>query len=185
MQPFFLNKWFLDYCKFLTNFQISEKVDFDNFCQCSHLFYGRMDFRDSYSFISVFSEVISKIFIFWRHLCSSVLSRVWLFMTPWTVAHQAPLSTEFSRQKYWSGLPFHSLANLPDPGIEPTCPLSPALQVDSLPTELWGKPIYTCSFLTTPPFLVGNYKVLFYVLRPFLFGKEVHLCPFLDSTSKW
>ena len=108
MQPFFLNKWFLDYCKFLSNFQISEKVDLDNFCQCCHLFYGRMDFRDSYSFIPVFSEVTSKIFIFWRHLCSCALSRV----TPWTVAHQARLSMELSRQKYWSGLPFPSPGHL-------------------------------------------------------------------------
>ena len=47
--------------------------------------------------------------------------------TPWTVAHQAPLSVEFSRQEYWSGLPFASPGDLPDPGIEPG---SPAWQVD-------------------------------------------------------
>ena len=59
-------------------------------------------------------------------------------MTPWTVAHQAPpLSMGFSRQEYWSELPFPSLGHLPDPGIEPT---SPVLQVDSLPTEPPGKP---------------------------------------------
>ena len=52
---------------------------------------------------------------------------------PWTVACQAPLSMEFSRQEYWSGLPFPSLGDLPDPGIEPR---SPALQADDLPTEL-------------------------------------------------
>ena len=51
-----------------------------------------------------------------------VLSHVWLFTTPWTVAHQAPLSLEFSRQEYWSGLPF-----LPDPGIETVSLMSPAL----------------------------------------------------------
>ena len=57
--------------------------------------------------------------------------------TPWTVAHQAPLSIGFSRQGYWSGLPFPFPGDLPDPGIEPR---SPALQADSLPTELQGKP---------------------------------------------
>ena len=57
-------------------------------------------------------------------------------MTPWTVAHQAPLSMGFSRQECWSGLPFPSPEDLPDPGIEPR---SPALQADSLPTELPGK----------------------------------------------
>ena len=53
--------------------------------------------------------------------------------TPWTVACQAPLSMGFSRQEYWRGLPFHSPGGLPNPGIEPG---SPALQADSLPTEL-------------------------------------------------
>ena len=57
--------------------------------------------------------------------------------TPWTVACQAPLSMGFSRQEYWSGLPFPSPGNLPNPGIEPG---SPVLQADSLPTELQGKP---------------------------------------------
>ena len=48
------------------------------------------------------------------------LSLVQLFATPWTVAYQAPLSMEFSRQEYWSGFPFPSPGNLPDPGLEPT-----------------------------------------------------------------
>ena len=56
---------------------------------------------------------------------------------PWTVAHQAPLSMEFSRQEYWSGLPFPSPGDLPEPGIEPE---SPALEADALPSELLGKP---------------------------------------------
>ena len=53
--------------------------------------------------------------------------------TPWIVACQTPLSMGFSRQEYWNGLQFPSLGDLPDPGIEPG---SPALQADSLPTEL-------------------------------------------------
>ena len=52
---------------------------------------------------------------------------------PWTVARQAPLSMGFSRQEYWSGLPFPSPGDLPDPGIKPG---SPALQADDFPTEL-------------------------------------------------
>ena len=59
-------------------------------------------------------------------ICACVLSRVRLFVTPQTVACQAPLSTEFFRQEYWSGLPFPSPGDLPDPRIEPR---SPALQV--------------------------------------------------------
>ena len=54
--------------------------------------------------------------------------------TPWTVARQASLSMGLSRQESWSGLPFPSPGDLPDPGIEPR---SPTLQADSLPTELW------------------------------------------------
>ena len=50
------------------------------------------------------------------------LSRIWLFATPWTVAYQAPLSMKFSRQEYWSGLPFPPAGDLPDPGTEPVCP---------------------------------------------------------------
>ena len=60
------------------------------------------------------------------------LSHVRLFATLWTVAHQAPLSMGFSRQGYWSGLPFPFPGDLPDPGIEPR---APALQADALPSE--------------------------------------------------
>ena len=60
------------------------------------------------------------------------LSRVQLFATPWTVAHQASLSVGFSRQESWSGLPFSSPGVLPDPGIEPR---SPVLQADTLTTN--------------------------------------------------
>ena len=64
-------------------------------------------------------------------------SRVRLFATPWTVACQAPLSLGFSRQEYWSGLPFPSPGDLPDPGIEPG---SLALEADALTSEPPGKP---------------------------------------------
>ena len=57
---------------------------------------------------------------------------------PWTVACQAPLSMEYSRQEHWSGSPFPSPDDLPDPGIKP---VSPALQADALPYEPPGKPI--------------------------------------------
>ena len=61
-----------------------------------------------------------------------LLSRVRLFATPWTVARQAPLSMGFSRQEYWSGLPFPSSGDLPNPGIDPG---SPALQTEALSSE--------------------------------------------------
>ena len=66
------------------------------------------------------------------------LSCVRLFATPWTVAYQALPSMGFSRQEYWSGVPFPSPGDLPNPGIEPG---SPALQADALPSEPPGKPL--------------------------------------------
>ena len=59
----------------------------------------------------------------------SHFSRVRLFATPWTIARQAPLSTGFSRQEYWSGLPCPPPGDIPDPGIKPTFLKSPALAV--------------------------------------------------------
>ena len=66
-----------------------------------------------------------------------MLSCVQLFATAWTAAHQIPLSMEFFRQEYWSGKPFPSPGDLPNPGTEPS---APALQADSLPSEPPGKP---------------------------------------------
>ena len=70
-------------------------------------------------------------------------SHVWLFANSWIVAYQAPLSMEFSRQEYWSGLPFPSPGDLPNPGIKPR---SPTWQADALPSEPPGKPcVWVCS----------------------------------------
>ena len=69
-------------------------------------------------------------------------------MTSWTVSHQAPLCMGFFRQEYWSGLPFPPPGDLPNPGIEPESPVSPALQANLLPTVSLGKPpvcyLYYC-----------------------------------------
>ena len=65
------------------------------------------------------------------------LTWVQLFATPWTVAHEAPPSMEFRRQEYWSGLPFPSSGDLPNPRIKPK---SRTLQTDASPSELSGKP---------------------------------------------
>ena len=65
------------------------------------------------------------------------LSRVQLFSTPSTAAHQAPPSMGFSRQEYWSRLPFPSQGDLPNPGVEPR---SPTLEADTLTSEPPGKP---------------------------------------------
>ena len=83
------------------------------------------------------------------------LSRVQLFGTPWTVAHQAPPSMGFSRQEYRSGLPFPSPGDLPDPGIKPW---SPALQADALTSQPPGKPQY-CSEEFKKPVAQNWFKV--------------------------
>ena len=95
----------------------------------------------------IFSKAIVKIWVFYNtksHIYFNMfammrwkwkrqsLSGVQLFATPRTVARQAPLSMEFSRQEYWSGFPFPSPGNLPEPGVEPR---SPALKANSLPSE--------------------------------------------------
>ena len=70
---------------------------------------------------------------FLHHFKALVISHVQLFVTTWTVARWVPLSMEFSRQEYWSGLTFPSPGDHPNPGIKPW---SPTLQADSLPFEL-------------------------------------------------
>ena len=78
-------------------------------------------------------------------VCVCALSGVQLFVTLWTVALQAPLSMEFSRQEYWSGLPFPPAGDLPDPGVEPRSLVSPALAggffTTDPPGKLPGKPL--------------------------------------------
>ena len=69
-----------------------------------------------------------------------MFSHVQLFATPWTEVCQAPLSMEFSRQEYWSRVPFPSLGYLPDPGVEPSSLVSPALVGRFFTTEPPGKP---------------------------------------------
>ena len=82
---------------------------------------------------------MKKIFHALEELCvhAQSLSHVQLFATPETVACQAPLSMEYCRKEYFSGLPFPTPRDLPGPGIEPR---SLALQADSLPSEPPGKP---------------------------------------------
>ena len=69
-----------------------------------------------------------------------MLNCVQLFVTLWTVVHQAPLPMGFFRQEYWSGLPFSTPGDVPDPGIKPASSVSPALAGVFFTTELHGKP---------------------------------------------
>ena len=80
-----------------------------------------------------------------------VFSHVWLYATPWTVAHQAPLSMELFRQEYWGRLPVPSPGDLPDPWIEPASPESPALASGFFATAPLGEPIQTAWWVNTQP----------------------------------
>ena len=84
--------------------------------------------------------------------CACALSHIQLFATPWTVPHQAPLSMGFSRQEYWSGLPFPTPGDLSDLGIRTG---SPTLQVDSLLRVPPGKPsVDICTTSLSVPLLM-------------------------------
>ena len=84
-------------------------------------------------------HITSYFEIFRNYFLMAFLGYPWcLLVTLWTVAHQAPPSMEFSRQEYWSGFPFPSPGNIPDPAIEPAYPVTPALQANSSPIEPLG-----------------------------------------------
>ena len=99
-----------------------------------------------------------------------------LFATPWTVTHQAPLSMEFSRQGYWSGLPFPSLGDLPNRGIEPR---SPALQADSLLFKPPGNTDFSY-FLENNEFLKFLFQNLNIPVMKFCWLKNTPVVLYLD-----
>ena len=92
------------------------------------------------------------------YTCVSSLSHVQLFVTPWTVAYEAALSMGFSRQEYWSGLPFPSPGDLSDPGIKL---VSSALQAYALPSKPPGLHIYTRTPLILPELFIFNQGIVY------------------------
>ena len=101
------------------------------------------------------------------------LSRVLLFAARWTVAYHVPLLMGFSRQEYWSGLPFPSPGDLPDPGIEPR---SPALQADALPSEPPGKSAYK-ELTFKVVFDIGLCPLATHILTSILKASKCSTCP--------
>ena len=111
----------------------------------------------------------------WSSVCVYMLSHVQLFLTPWTMACQAPLSMEFSRQEYWSRLPFPSPGYLPKPGIKPVSLMSPALAGRFFTT---GKPTlkqWTC--------YKGKKKVLWQSVKEDLLVMHWWMCGWLKRIS--
>ena len=95
----------------------------------------------------------------YRDAC--VLSCVWFFATSWTAACQSPVSTGFFQQEYWSGLPSPPPGDLPNPGIKPVSPTSPALQADSLLLSHQGSHLFVYLFAICKFSLGRKKKCLF------------------------
>ena len=109
-----------------------------------------------------------------------LLSCVQLFATPWTVAYQDPLSIRFSRPEYWSGMPFPSPGDIPNPGIELG---SASLWADTLSSEPPGMP-YVCfkQIKMKSPFSYFNNPItLLLNSRTKLWGESFHFFPFLGK----
>ena len=98
----------------------------------------------------------------YSRVCTCVLShfsRVWLFATLWTVAHQASLTMGFSRQEYWSGLPCPPPGDLPNPGIEPMSLKSPTLAEGFFTTSAPGEALHTCGLSLSDLIIIRTPRV--------------------------
>ena len=109
------------------------------------------------------------------------LSHVQLFATPCTVAHQAPPFMEFSRQEYWSGLPWPPPGDLPDPGIEPRFP---ALQADSLQLSHQGSPFLLREYCSIVANVYKETQLNIYLLKVPSSLKELWLRPVMPFCPK-
>ena len=133
--------WFSSWVGMICFHQLPDSSLFLQLFGCFNLFFLYLFWSPQFSFSFLIYTFIKHLVCF-KYICACVSRSVcacisWLSGIPWTVVHQAPLSMKFSRQEYWSGQPFPSLGDFPDPGIEPW---SPALQVDFLLSESRGKP---------------------------------------------
>ena len=120
---------------------------------------GHRTGKDEFSFQSQSKAMPKNVHKWVKSLSHVRLSCV--FAIPWTVDYQASLSMGFSRQEYWSGLPFPSPGDLPNPGIEPR---SPTLQADALPSEPPGKPWWASNYCTVA-LISHDSKVMIKVLQ--------------------
>ena len=118
-----------------------------------------------------------------QSVTAQLLSCIRFFVTPWTIAHQAPLSMGCPRQKYWSGLPFPSPGDLPNPGIKP------ALAGGCFTTESPGKPSIWSHFITISPLNLENTNVIlldfwFSVVSDMTAFVQVSFIPHSESRSR-
>ena len=128
-------------CFLSSSFEICDKTRLNFLVSllfwCGFFDINRIDLNERLHVHRKKSHGIASVFIVTSvYVCAQSLSHVWFFVTPWTVAYQAPLSMELSRQEYWSGLPFPTPEDLPNSGIKrmsPASAVSPALGGGSLP----------------------------------------------------
>ena len=123
-----------------------------------------------------------------RFPCVRMLSRVQLFDTQWTVAHQAPLSMGFPRQKCWNGLPCSPSEDLSYPGIKPESPLSSALQMDSLPQRHLGSPQFcygSCQIMIWQFHLLSTFYSWIPPTRTHLSFSAIYLFTYFISMPWW
>ena len=139
----------------------------------------------SYHFCHNLWRIFKRFCVASLSLSLSLVAKSYLTLaTTWTAARQAPLSMGVSRQESWSGLPFPSPEDLPDPGIEPG---SPALQADSLRTELQGKPLCSMQNANEAAGLLASYLegvILVVKGSPRILKAEVtcYLCPSVNQS---
>ena len=103
-------------------------------------------------------------------------------MAPWTVACQAPQPMEFSRQEYWSGVPFPTPGELPNSGTEPASPVAPAFAREFFTTELPGKPLMLCVSLKIHLSFLNSLNHASAVSR---FLQSLSFTPFLVFSAPW
>ena len=112
---------------------------------------------------------VDKLFYFWTlyiniYVCAQSLHCVQLFATPWTTVCQVPLSMGFSREEYWSGLPFPPPRDLPNPGTEPISPGPPVLPLSYLGSRIY---IYIKIYIKTTRYILLYLLLLFSVILSF------------------
>ena len=111
-------------------------------------------------------------------MCTQLLSHVWLFVTLWNIAHQALLSLGFSRQEYWSGLPFHPPGDLPDPGLNLCLLRLLHCRKDSLPLSHVGSPNWR-AFISIKYLIRNNFDFQYcdapVSVRLFFYGNSIFI----------
>ena len=127
-------------------------------------------FNENYEYISIlYWSLVSEV---------KLLSHVRLFAIPWTVAYQSPPPMEFSRQEYWSGLPFPTPGDLPDPEMEPR---SPTLQADALSPELPGKQFSSTFY----GYMVDFQKKMCIIITTIIIVRSIIIIISIISLTKW